>query len=122
MKRMVIKGSEWQRGPNTSGNKLLSEDNTRCCVGIHARLCGIPDKDILDIGAIHSVNGYNNYHKKWAGPWMVEVEDNGVMEELVTMAYGGNDSEDFEDDEQRIEFLRPVFRQLGITIVWRPDL
>lgn len=47
----VINRAEWRRGKLTlaSGNSLLNDDGTRCCLGILARACGIPDKCLLHV-------------------------------------------------------------------------
>lgn len=106
VRRMVIKASEWARG-DQSMNCLLGTHGQRCCLGIYARLLHIPDD------VIRGHDRPDNPNVAW--PKQHEMSSN-VIEEAVTINdYGSL-------DEEKIHRLRPLFAELGVSIVWRPDL
>lgn len=122
MKRMVIKGSEWGRGK--SGGLLLDPSSgRRCCIGIHAKMCGVADKLIARRGAPEHVwydigDPEASDLSDWGDLWLEERGFNNVTcEDAIAL----NDDCAMSDDE-RIEKLRPLFREIGVIIVWRPDL
>ena len=119
MRRMVIKGSEWHRGGSAnnmdSRPRLLTPKGKRCCVGIHARLCGIPDDHIRDVSW---PTGMDPKHiTRCYVPWLGEQKQ---WYDLLN-APSINDRPGLTDEE-RIAKLRPIFAKIGVTIVWRPDL
>lgn len=125
MQRMVIKGSEWNRGG--SGAKmsyLLGSDRDRCCIGIHGRICGVPDPMLLDQPSVVTMyeDGGDVDLPECYRVW-VNYED-GFIErdsDIAQKAMTINDAI-FTSDEEKIALLRPIFRSIGITIVWRPTL
>ena len=114
MKRMVIKGSEWHRGGIIrmgDSPALLTKGGKRCCVGIHGRLCNIPDDHIKDVGWPDMMT--KEHVTECYSPW--------VANEELFRASTINDHSD-TTDEQKIAKLRPIFAEIGVSIVWRPDL
>ena len=118
MKRMVIKGSEWHRGGKPqmgSLARLLTRNGSRCCIGIHARLCGIPDDHIAGIGQPedmdpkHVVACYRS--------WIRTSDDSDICGDAMSI----ND-DNMTSDEKKIAALRPIFAEIGVSIVWRPEL
>ncbi len=120
MKRMTIKGSEWHRGgrSNEEGACLLTKSGLRCCVGIHARLCGMEDDHIRGVSwpKTMPIELFTNCFRPWLAERFAESSD-----PYIGNAAQINDDE-YTTDEEKIEALRPIFRQLDVTIVWRPDL
>lgn len=127
MQRMVIKGSEWNRAGTTLGmgmSSLLNEKGSRCCIGIHARICGVPDTKIMDQRSVVSM------FEEGDGPslpscykvWVDKPDDGSESDtEIAALAMTINDYI-LTTDAEKIAMLRPIFRDIGITIVWRPNL
>lgn len=120
MKRMVIKGSEWRRGGIVNERMhgptmLLNEQGKRCCVGIHGRLLGIPDEELLNLGWPKTDGSVYDHM------WNEQVEGDSIMSQDEVGAASINDNANITD-EVRIDQLRPIFRRRGVIIVWRPDL
>ena len=115
MQRMVIKGSEWHRGGDSANSEsvaLLTASGRRCCVGIHGRLCGIPDAHLMEV------------------TWPSKMEHGTITEcyqYWLAQDYTLGSASDINDapnttDEEKITALRPIFAEIGVSIVWRPDL
>ena len=118
MKRMVIKGSEWHRGGKSrmgSGPLLLTDDGLRCCIGIHARVCRIPDDHIQGLSQPESM--HQKHVVKCYRPWIRTNDDSDICGD----AMGINDDKK-TTDEEKIALLRPIFAEIGVSIVWRPEL
>lgn len=123
MKRMVIKGSEWHRGSGDAGKLLDPDSGRRCCIGIHAKMCEVPDSILAHETVPSGVcQRRSTVPDGWREPW-TEGSPGGVCTNtpVAVKAMGINDDSSLSDDE-RIEWLRPLFRELGVIIVWRPDL
>ena len=119
MQRMVIKGSEWHRGNKVREwglSLLLTPEGRRCCIGIHARLCGIPDDDILECGDVEAMESEDL--TECYLPWVDDESENSPM---AINAMGINDDK-MTTDEQKIAALRPIFAEIDVDIVWRPEL
>ena len=125
MKRMVIKGSEWHRGGSKKmrhGARLLTDKGKLCCLGIHARLCGVPDSVLLDECEPDDLS-WNEIPDCYL-PWVDGDSDedmipsnNALADEAVVI----NDKT-LMSDRSRIAALRPIFHEIGVSIVWRPEL
>ena len=111
--RMVIKSSEWGRG---EGKGFLHADGRFCCLGLHARACGIEVKD-FDGQGIPSDIAPERVNVCYANAWL----DFGISNDAAQAAWRINDTAATGDSE-KIEELRPIFRSKGVTIIWRPDL
>ena len=125
MKEMVIKGSEWLRGgtgENLGASVLLAKEGRRCCIGIHARLCGIPDADILEIGAVTSM--FKHQVTECFQPWVEfdKVNPDCPDDSVIGASAMRINDDPKTNDEEKIEQLRPIFKGLGIEIVWEPEL
>lgn len=48
--RLTIDRATWARGPRETTRLLSSLDGSRCCLGFHARACGVSDAEMLDLG------------------------------------------------------------------------
>ena len=121
MKRMVIKGSEWHRGRKTEWGpvELLTQHGRRCCIGIHARLCGIPDNHVKGYQAAMAMHPEDV--TKCYSPWVKTGKYGLDNSELADDAMPINDNADTTDAE-KIAALRPIFAEIGVSIVWRPEL
>ena len=124
MQRMIIRGSEWHRGGKSQmgcESLLLTDGGFRCCIGIHARVCGIPDEFIAGVGQPESMDP--EHVVECYLPWIRSGEQNMRTEEsdIAGDAMDINDAPD-TDDAEKITALRPIFAEIGVSIVWRPDL
>ena len=118
MKRMVIKGSEWHRGGKYQmgdAPALLTAFGRRCCIGIHARVCGIPDDHIQGVSQPESMK--QKHVVKCYRPWIRTSDDSDICGDAMSI----ND-DDMTSDEKKIALLRPIFAEIGVSIVWRPEL
>ena len=128
MKRMVIKSSEWHRGGNVNEcefSALLTPEGMRCCIGIHGRLCGIPDAHILSCVDVSSMqeDDITECYKPWLGTYgdIINCHNATANSAIANNAMLINDAGN-TTDEQKITALRPIFAEIGVSIVWRPDL
>lgn len=118
MQRMVIKGSEWHRGGKDrmgDFSRLLTSGGRRCCIGIHARLCGIPDDHIRSFCQPESMDP--RHVVKCYRPWIRTDHESDVAGDAMAI----NDAFT-TTDANKIAALRPIFHEIGVSIVWRPDL
>lgn len=111
MKIIVIKSSEWARGPGKD-RALLQGDGLRCCLGIDGRACGISDDLLLGAGTPSDLGN------EWGYEW--ESWDHDLYDSLEHAAADINDDENLTDEE-RIAELRPIFRKAGRVIRWLPN-
>ena len=123
MKEMVIKGSVWNRadkGPYYVPY-LLNDKGMRCCIGIHAEFCGIPDDLVLDRGMPHTIP--DEFITECYMPWVDPAGNShaSLPSESALQATKINDDYGI-NDEQKIEELRPIFEEIGVEIVWEPEL
>ena len=112
--RVVIKSSEWARGDRLD-YYLLNDDGTRCCLGIDARACGVKDDELGRYFGPRISMAPKTYGKVW------DQTSNDSIYTLSSLAMDINDQSGLTDQE-RIDKLRPIFREAGRIIVWRPDL
>lgn len=112
MKRVVIRASEWLRnvGQEDYISRLLTVSGQKCCLGIAASTCGIENHYIEDVGTPNEVKTKNSCFSPW-------IKICGLADQAMTE----NDNSG-TNDEEKIKFLRPLFREANMTIVWRPDL
>ena len=142
-RRLVIKGSEWARGeaklprnPDGDGasNALLNGDGTRCCIGIDGKSRGIPDNILLHCPAPWRLSsqvamGHIEIKDKelekivdqYISDWRATLEIGDEVLEREEHAVEINDALRMTDEE-RIKMLRPIFAEMDIILVWRPDL
>ncbi len=124
MQRMVIKGSEWHRGGKFNnggeGSRLLTSSGKRCCLGIHGRHCKIPDDRLRGATYPSSLIGViPKCYRPWVGEtYHTAFNINSLMGSQAAVI---NDNAKTTDKE-KIAALRPIFRRIGVIIVWRPDL
>lgn len=123
MRRLVIKGSEWERGKEHGDAALyLPHAGTYCCLGIHGRACGLSDDVMAGKGEPEELEiPVEEIPKDYRKAWLREADGYVQSDERVSDAIAANDNR-YITDEERIERLRPVFREVGVTLVWRPDL
>jgi hypothetical protein len=140
MKTLIIRASEWARGnqKDEDGKDITNylyapSTDTSCCLGIHALQCGASKKDLSKLGEPEEISHevitkLNNY------PW-IEIEDVELdMEEGDVLTYPMvyntpnvqdaieiNDSDLEWTDDERIDRLRPLFKEVGWEIDWRPN-
>ena len=124
MKRMVIKGSEWHRGSKMEFGDagLLNKEGRMCCLGIHGRLCGVSDELLLV--ATYPENLVWGDIPECYQPWVAGAFQRDrfpVASRRGIHAVGINDEVETTDAE-KIAKLRPIFAEIGVSIVWRPDL
>ena len=122
--RLVIKGSEWGRG--VLSNSELYDGERFCCLGIHARACGVGPDDMYGLGLPgHLLDEEIEVPEPYRAAW---IPDGASPHDIVDGSSGAAwDAANINDDtaisdEERIAKLRPLFREVGVTIVWRPDL
>ena len=108
--RVVIRASKWLRG---NGSTMRDCNGRMCCLGFDALACGITEEylgdweygsptDILALGPPEGIpKGYEFKGENKA------IDINDTRETT---------------DEEKIALLRPIFREAGRILVWRPDL
>lgn len=131
----VIKRSEWLRGEGAINSYLLrEEDGKRCCVGIYARACGVPDDHLAGQSwpmSPSQAKDCANTRIGWAEPkpWVLP-EGHWLLERLHDLTEGFTnlsnindarmDNTDFatfrEDDRERL--VAKVFARHGITVTF----
>jgi hypothetical protein len=142
---MIIRSSEWMRAeyraPGTEWDyrevpysaRLLSEDGKMCCLGIRAKMVGLGNAHICGMGTPLDTydmkpspvtEALNKYWQEWLHEGEVDDEEflrmemshNKRAKEAMTI----NDATGTIDD-QKIELLRPIFAEIGVTLDWRPN-
>ena len=131
MRRMTIKSSEWfRRGPeqhHTSMSSLIvdskySEGGKKyCCMGIHGRLLGVSD-GLMRGCAFPSSVGYATNPSDPARQYAEAYSEIRQAIDSFEQRVARINDDGITDDEHKIAKLRPLFKLLGITIVWRPEL
>lgn len=107
----TIKRSEWLRGEGNSVSRLLrSTDLKRCCVGIYARACGIPDPAIIDMGWPNVGSERINGGFRW------RVPETHWLAQLNNLA-GVNDDEG-SSSGARESTIAAIFAKHGITVTF----
>jgi hypothetical protein len=140
MRRLILKGSQWLRGnlawqpnPRVDGeleneSYLLRESDGRmCCLGVDAASRGIDPSiifespgpsamyDRLSDTEMEALPGVCGYMEDWFDRENYSERPNAVKAMLI------NDDRNLTDEE-RVAALRPIFRSLGITLVFKPNL
>ena len=68
MRTVVIERKKWLRGtPNQRMNFLLDTHGNQCCIGVYLSACGVPDTDLLNVGAANRLKAV-----KGESQWLVE--------------------------------------------------
>ena len=130
---LIIRASEWSRGHTsslleTTNTPKYRKKGTMCCIGLDARRCGIPDIELAGIGGPDSLDG--ELHKLFPDYFARWLSEKKGMSPACVNAISVNDERPgneawltykFQSDDERIEKLRPIFAQFGITIDWRPN-
>jgi hypothetical protein len=95
----VIDRNIWFRGK--PGACLLDNNGQRCCVGILAQACGIPDEKLKGRNKIYSTN-ISPEEILWA------YLDN---DDIFQMAYLENDTQDYTDETLREAAIQKWFKE-----------
>ena len=125
---------------------LYGDTGKRCCLGILARQRGVPDAAMLYIGTPSRcrtdlpggevVNAPARKFIRWfeeemrsqampiGGGDIFTKNDHDASYDEMTIREHDKMLFDYipEEDQDIIDSLRPIFRDMGYTIVWRPDL
>lgn len=128
MKTLIIRSSEWLRG----GGRLFSRLHHKgqfCCLGLHARDCGISPEQMGYRNGPATLMGdlvseksdadftYHEFFKCWVdvvnGEYYITTDANEAL--------WINDAILDSTDEDKIEHLRTIFLSKGIEIDWRPN-
>lgn len=118
MKTLIIRDSEWLRGNLKSGMKV---NGKYCCLGMHARDCGIEDAVLRATSSPATVIAYigcSDVAVEFVSCWIDEIRL--VNNDRATSAMMINDTPHMTD-VARIAELRPIFSEAGIEIDWRPS-
>lgn len=106
----TISRKEWLRGEGSEKSFLLADDGRRCCVGIYANKCGIPDKQLLNFSYVDNHLVIGAPELKWL--WGDEYETAEARE-----LYETND-EMFTPESEREQKITELFAQQGIKVTF----
>ena len=123
MKTLIIRGSEWLRKNKRNGGSwkerymvfLMNDQGEMCCLGIMSRECGVPENELLNRSSpeVLAVGGVANACVlEWVG---IDKENN----KNAVNAMNINDT--LLKDDEKIKRLRPIFKDQGWEIDWRPN-
>jgi hypothetical protein len=141
MKKLILKNSEWLRGRGL-GTLIVTEDSAdnseredgalgfqkchigkRCCLGIAARLFGVPD-EALSFTDVHGKRRGFGFPDTLLAEHGWPVKDYS-LEQYGTLksqgAIGTINDDTLMSDEERVARLRPLFLDNGIEIEYRAD-
>ncbi len=99
--KFTVDRATWWRG-DWSGSRLLRNDGNRCCIGFVGQQCGIPDEDLVGMGALRPES------KPQIPTQLMTAEG------WIGQAYGINDAP--MDDSERESELVALFAKNGHEI------
>lgn len=123
MRTLIIRGSEWLRKnkrnkkgiPRYYGTLYDTIQDKMCCLGIMSRECGVEQHNLDAKGAPSSLQELGN---ACVNEWLDEKAIRGDNKN-ARKAMQINDT--LLKDDDKIERLRPIFKDQGWEIDWRPN-
>ena len=124
IKSFVIDRKIWARGRmlDESGgskvNSLLRIDDKMCCLGIYLKACGVPNKDLLQVGDPENLDLPLKMLPKWL---LEEVDIEGYENsKLVSDLIDANDATSCKEATREVKVAK-LFAKTGIKVTFKGE-
>lgn len=126
MRTLIIRGSEWLRKNKRNGTdwklryeaKLRNKEGKMCCLGILGRECGVKNGHLIRSSTLAHLLISNDIVNSCVAEW-TQDNNKGINNRNALKAMRINDM--FIADDEKIKRLKPIFKDQGWEIDWRPN-